>query len=157
MDYFKGFGIDVGQGKYYEEAIYGVVLLYKHLNKEMSAHLSQFKLTPAKFNVLMIAKHQGGKEGISQVEISKKLVVTASNTARLIEKLEDEKLIHRIAQEGDRRVNIIKITDKGAKVLDEAWPGYVERLKQLTAGITQEDQKAVAALVTKWLYKLVGE
>lgn len=151
MDYFEAFGIDVGKGKYYEEVIYGVALLYNIINNEISTHLGQFDLTSAKFNVLMVIKHQGGKQGVSQVEISKRLVVTASNMTRLIDKLEKERLIERFAQEGDRRVNIIRITEKGSTLLDKAWPGYVERLKKLMSDLKEEDQKALSNLIRLWL------
>src|SRR3989338_11588162 len=130
MNYFKTFGIDVGKGKYHEEVIYSVVLAFNLLNNEMTSYLDDFNLTPAKLNVLMVIKHQGGPEGISQVEISKKLIVTASNMTRLLDKMEREKLVDRLSQEGDRRVKIIQITEKGTKLLDAVWPCYNEKLEK---------------------------
>lgn len=155
MNHLKAYGIEEGEGKYYEEAIYGVGLLYNLINNKISSYLSQYNLSPAKFNVLMIVKHQGGREGISQVEISKRLIVTASNMTRLIDKLEQEKLIYRLAQEGDRRVNIVKVTERASKLLDIAWPGYVENLKRLTSEINGEEQKTLAGLIVKWVNTLI--
>ena len=154
MEYFKNLGFDVGKGKYHEEAVYGVALLYNIINNEISSYLNNFKLTPAKFNVLMTIKHHGSPEGVSQVEISKRLIVTASNMTRLLDKLEKEKLINRSAQEGDRRVNIIQISEKGSSLLDKAWPGYIERLKDLINKLDQNDQKLISSLLIKWLNKL---
>ena len=154
MEYFKNLGFDVGKGRYHEEAVYGVALLYNVINNEISSYLKDFKLTPAKFNVLMTIKHQGSPEGISQVEISKRLIVTASNMTRLLDKLEKEKLINRTAQEGDRRVNIIQISEKGSTLLDKAWLGYIERLKNIINKLDQNDQKLISGLLIKWLTKL---
>ncbi|MBF0384430.1 MAG: MarR family transcriptional regulator [Candidatus Omnitrophica bacterium] len=155
MDYLKGLGIEVGRGNYYEEAIYGTILLYNRINSEIGIYLDQFDLSPAKFNVLMVIKHRGSEEGISQVEISKRLLVTASNMTRLIDKLEDEKLIERFAQEGDRRVNLIRVTQRAAKLLDDIWPGYIEKLKDLMKDMSKEDQIALSGLSLKWLNTLV--
>ena len=155
MKDLRDFGIDVGKGNYHEEAIYSLALIYNIINNEVSACLKDFDLTPAKFNVLMAVKHQGGVQGISQVEISKRLIVTASNMTRLLDKLEKEKLVDRFAQEGDRRVNIIKITEKGSKLLDAAWPGYVARLKAIINKLNLGDQKAICQLLTTWFGKLV--
>jgi DNA-binding MarR family transcriptional regulator len=151
MEKIKMFGFEVGKGKHYEEIIYAMALLYNVVNNEIASQLKDFKLTPAKFNALMVIKHQGGKEGISQVEISKRLIVTASNMTRLLDKMEKEKLIVRVAQEGDRRVNVIQISEKGYSLLDKAWPGYIEKVKGLAARLNQEEQKDLAGLLLKWL------
>jgi DNA-binding MarR family transcriptional regulator len=156
MSSLKTFGIDDGKGKYYEEATYSLALIYNVITNEMTSYLDQFKLTPGKFNILMVIKHQGKNEGIPQVEISKKLIVTPSNMTKLIDKLEKDGLVERSALEGDRRVNIMKITSKGSKLLDQVWPEYNERLKGLISGLNQNQQKDVSDLLKVWLVKLQG-
>ena len=155
MDHLKSFGIETEKGKYHEEVIYDVGLLYNIINNEIAAYLSHFHLSPAKFNVLMVIKHQGDKEGISQVDISKKLIVSAPNMTRLLDKLEKEKLIEKLSQQGDRRVKLIKVTEKASKLLDDVWPGYTAKLKSLMDAINQEDQKILAGLLTNWLNTLL--
>lgn len=154
MDFLKRHGFEVGKGRYHEEALYSLALIYSIASNDLSVYLKDFDLTPAKFNVLMVIKHQGKKDGISQVEISKALIVTASNMTRLLDKLEKEGLIQRSAHGGDRRVNLIKISDKGSKLLDRAWPGHEKRLRGLIERLPQEEQKALSGLLIKWLSKL---
>ena len=86
MDYLKSFGITTGEGNYQEEAFYGLILVYNVLFNRISQHLQEWGLTPAQFNILIIVDKQGKGNGISQVELSKKLIVTPSNTTRLLEK-----------------------------------------------------------------------
>jgi MarR family transcriptional regulator, 2-MHQ and catechol-resistance regulon repressor len=150
----KTLGITIGQGKYHEDMVYGVALLYNLINNEITDYLKEFGLSPAKFNSLMTIKHQGREEGISQVEISKRLIVTPSNMTRLLDKLEGEKLVMRYSKEGDRRVNRVKITDKGSKILDKAWPGYIEKVKSLTVGMPEEDKKTFSRLLIRWFEKI---
>ncbi len=157
MTSLKAFGVDDGKGKYYEEAIYSLALIYNVVTNEMTTYLDQFNLTPGKFNILMIIKHQGKNDGIPQVEISKRLIVTPSNMTKLIDKLEKDGLVERSALEGDRRVNIMNITSKGSKLLDAVWPGYIEKLKKLIGGLNQGQQKDVSELLKVWLAKLQGE
>lgn len=153
MNYFETFGINVGKGKHHEETIYSIVLAFNLLNNEMTAYLKDFNLTPAQFNVLMVIRHQGSKDGMSQVEISKKLIVTPSNMTRLLDKLEKEKLVQRASQLGDRRVNIVQVTEKASKLLDTVWPGYNEKLKDLANHLGPSEQE----MVSKILVKLVGK
>ena len=154
MDHFKKFGINVNHENPNEAIIYCLALIYNRINNEISSYLSQYNLTPAKFNVLAVIKHQGDPSGISQIEISKRLIVTPSNMTRLIDKLEKERLIARKAQQGDRRVNIIQITDKGSKLLDSAWPAYMEHMKKLLSGFNRDDQKMLFNSIKKWLNSL---
>jgi DNA-binding MarR family transcriptional regulator len=55
---------------------------------------------------------------------------------------------------GDRRVNILKITAKGVKLLDSTWEGYNDHLKSLIASLDMNQQKAVSGLLVQWLGNL---
>ena len=133
MDYFKSYGIEVGQGKYFDEAFYGVAILYNLLYNEIFSYLDQYDLTPAKFNILITIKNQGKDKGINQVELSKRLIVSPSNMTRMLDRLEREKLVVRTAQEDDRRVKVIKITERGIKLIDTVWAGYQKCLNKISA------------------------
>lgn len=151
MGVLENFGVETGQGKYQEEIIYSVALLYNHWNNRMSSYLKHYHLTPAQLNVLLVIRHQGKGAGISQVEIGKKLIATASNLTRLLDKLEQEGLAVRRAESEDRRVKKVHITDKGSQLLDEIWPRYNQELIYCLEGLPVEDQKAVAGILVKWL------
>lgn len=156
MDNFKAFGIDVGKGKHKEEMVYGVALVWSMIDKAVSVYLNKFNLSIAKFNVLMVIKHAGGSEGISQIEIGNRLIVTASNMTRLLDKLGKEGLITRGAQEGDRRVNIVKATKKASDLLDKIWPGYLKTIESLAEKLDSQDQKSLSGLLIKWFERLKG-
>jgi MarR family transcriptional regulator, 2-MHQ and catechol-resistance regulon repressor len=154
MDYFKSYGIEIGQGKYHEETIYGIVLVYTSIFNGIASYLDQYGLTPAKFNVLMTIKHQGQEKGISQIDIGNRLMVTASNMTRLLEKLGRQGLIVRSSLIGDKRVKVIKITLKGSKLLDSVWPGYDGTVRKLAGHLSKEEQKMIARITQKWFYSL---
>lgn len=153
MSILKGFGIETGMGRFYEEGIYGLVLLYNKLTAKITQYLKPFELSPGKFNILMIVKHQGGREGISQVEVSKRLLVTPANMTKLITKLEADQFITRQVSLEDRRFNVVKITDKGSQLLDQIWPGYDQLIKDFYVVNTVEEQKKIAALLVDWARK----
>ncbi len=155
MDYLRSFGVETGKERYDEEAVYSLALIYNIIHNEVSAYLKNYGLSPAKFNVLMTIKHQGKGKGISQVDISKRLIVTASNMTRLLDKLEKEKLVERFAQADDRRVNLLHISARGSSLLEGAWPGYVKVIERLAGNLSAADQKQAATLLSKWLKKMV--
>ena len=92
MDVLRIYGVKTGDDKYYEEIFYGAAAVFSVLEREVSSYLGKYKLSPAKYNTLMIIKHQAKKDGISQIEICKQLIVTASNMTRLLDKLQKEGL-----------------------------------------------------------------
>ncbi len=153
MQPLKRFGIELGKENYHEAAIYGIACIYLLIDKEISDYLRFFNLTPAKFNALMVIKHQGKDKGLSQVEIGKSLIVTASNITRLIDKLQQGKFIVRFSRQGDRRVNLVKINRKGSELLDKVWPGYYDKIKKLAALINKEELREVSGLLLKWAGK----
>ncbi|MFC1643601.1 MarR family winged helix-turn-helix transcriptional regulator [Chlamydiota bacterium] len=154
MKEINRFGIDIKKEKKECAVIYGVACIYSLLEKEISKCLRPFKLSPVKFNALMTIKHQGKNTGISQVEISKKLIVTASNMSRLLERMEKEGLVERISREGDKRINLIKISSKGSDLLDKAWPVYSNKLSELGMLINKSELQTLSAILLDWFTKL---
>ena len=73
---------------------------------------------------------------------------------KLLDRLNKEGLIERHSQEGDRRVNLIKVTKKGSDILDKAWPGYVEIIKKVTGLISKQELKQVSDILLNWFEKL---
>lgn len=153
MDYFKSFGIEVGKGNHQQEMIYGIALAYNLIQKEIFQYLESLKLNPAKFNVLMVIKHIGETDGISQAEIGKRLIVTASNMTRLLDKLQKEGLITRSSAK-DRRVNVIKISKKGSEILDKVWPGYLKIMESQVEKLKIQEQRTLAGLLIKWVNEM---
>jgi len=154
MDDLQAFGIEAGKGRHYEEAFYGLVLVYTVLFDKVAQYLDTYDLTPAKMNVLMVIKHQGGENGLSQREIGKRLMVTASNMTRMLEKLEREKLIERTSRAGDKRVKVIRVSNRGSQILDDAWPGYIKTMKSLMDKLSQAEQKMLSNLMLRWFHDL---
>lgn len=150
----KHFGINSGKGDSPETAVYALACAYSYIEKEISRQLMPFKLTPAKFNAMMVIKHIGKENGISQIDIGRRLIVTASNMTRLLDKLEKEGYIERLTRKGDRRVNLIKISEKGSDILDKVWPGYYRKIIAIANLLEKDDLKQVSSLLRQWCDKL---
>lgn len=154
MRALERFGIQIKKNNYLEASVYGVACLYALVEKQISDYLRPFHLTPAKFNALMVIKHIAKDKGLSQIEIGRRLIVTASNMTRLLDKLEKEGYIERFSQQGDRRVKLIKISQKGYTILDKAWPGYYDKISYIANLLDKGEQKHIVNLISKWCARL---
>ena len=154
MQPFERFGIEIGKDTTVEGAVYGIASVYLIMEKQISDYLRPFDMSPAKFNVLMVLKHKGKDKGLSQIDIGKHLIVTASNMTRLLDRLHKEGVIERYAQPGDRRVNLIKITQKGSHILDKAWPGYYKKITEIASLLDRVELKNISEILVNWFTKL---
>jgi DNA-binding MarR family transcriptional regulator len=157
MPNIERFGIQLEKNNYQEASIYGLACAYSLVEKKITDYLRPFGLTPAKFNAMMIIKHIGKEKGLSQIEIGRRLIVTASNMTRLLDNLEKQGYIERFSRKGDRRVKLIKISRKGSDILDKVWPGYYEKISGIANLLDKADQKYVAHIIGKWCDRLGGK
>ena len=155
MSELNKYGITIGRGKPYEEALYSLALLYNICSSQITVFLKKYNLSIGKFNILLAIKTHGGEKGLSQVDISKHLIVTPANMTKMIDKLEKEGLVHRSAMAGDRRVNIIKVTKRGNSLIDGMWMAYSNEMQGLMSQLSIHDQEVIAEKLVKWLKTLV--
>ena len=134
----KKFGIYKGEGNYHEEILYSMAFLYNIISMDIARFLKKNDLSIGKLNILIAIKHHGGTDGLRQVKIGEHLILTPSNMTKMIDKLEKEELVARFALEGDRRVNMIQLTKRGNKLLDEVWDGYIDKLKNAVKDLKKD-------------------
>ena len=141
MSIFRELGVRDGKDRVNEEVVYNIARAYTVIENQITKFLSAYNLSPAKFNILIAAKHAGKGEGVAQNAISKILLVTTSNITRMIDKLEKDEYVERIQQQGDRRVHIIRITKKGSDLLDAIWPHYKKKIDIMISSMFEKSEK----------------
>jgi DNA-binding MarR family transcriptional regulator len=137
-----------------EAALYNVARTFTLLNRLFQRHYAQFDLTPAKLNVLMLIKHVGEQDGLPQREIAKRLIISGSDVTGLIDRLEQAGLLTRRGASTDRRVKLIKITQKGSALLDKLWPAHIEEVERVMSPLSKREQEQLIMLLTKVRAKL---
>lgn len=133
-----------------QECIYKVVGTYNLIIKELEKVFIPYGISASKFNILIIIKHHAPAEGISQVEITKKLIVGDSNVAKLTNKLYEDGYITRETNMKDRRYNLLKITQKGSTLVDNVWKIYKEKINSITKSLNKEEKETIIKLLSKW-------
>ena len=90
-------------------------------------------LSEAEFNLLMALQH--APEPLSQIDLSRRLLVDRSNVTGLVDRLESGGLIERRPSPHDRRRYQITLTDRGRERLRQVAPGYYEKVARTMAGL----------------------
>ncbi len=154
--FLRGLGYPVEKPEVGAEALYGIVWLATRAQKEAAKVLKAFRLTPAKFNCLMIVNHIGRKEGLSQREIGQRLLIDPGNVTHVMDDLEHQGWIVRDSGP-DRRSHRIRITPKGDCLLNEAWPVYRALVDRLASGLTEQNKRKLVEILSQWRDALEGE
>jgi DNA-binding MarR family transcriptional regulator len=123
---------------------YTATMLYK----ASYAYFRQYGITDAQFNVL-IQLHYTKQQGLSQVDLGRRLVVNKADITGIIDRLEKAGLVGREDHPKDRRINIIKITRKGRGMVNKLEPGYFKGVKQLMSGMPKGDMKTIMKSMEK--------
>jgi DNA-binding MarR family transcriptional regulator len=128
------------------EAILAIYYTAAMIKKQASDFLQPFGLTDVQLNLLMMLKHQGGSEGLSQARLSELMVVGKANVTGLVDRLERDGLVNRTATD-DRRFNIIQLTPKGQRLLEKIEPLYTKEVDRLVGQFKKQDLRNLVDLL----------
>ena len=106
-----------------KEIVDAIRRLYRAVYIGSSKMSRQFGLTGAQSGVLRNLFAHGP---LSSAALSRRLYVTPSNITGVIDRLERKGLVERIRKEGDRRIALITLTEKGDE-LSKSLPDPIEK------------------------------
>jgi len=111
---------------------------------------ARWDLSPSQFNVLNLVNDK--PDGMSQIELGRRLIMHRSNVTGLIDRLEARGLVRRKDADHDRRAYRIVATPAGAKLVWQILPQYYRLAEEVwngfpvaTAGRWENDLKRLAA------------
>ncbi|HDS85060.1 MAG TPA: MarR family transcriptional regulator, partial [Phycisphaerales bacterium] len=124
------------------EALLNLYYTAAKLKKRAGEFFGPYGLTDVQFQLLMLLRHQGGKQGLSQARLSELMQVNRANVTGLVDRLERESFVRRTAAE-DRRYNIIQLTDKANRLLDKIDVVYGREVKTVMGALSQNELTAL--------------
>jgi len=93
-----------------------------------AAHVRSLGLTPPQFDIVATL---GNTPGMSFKELGEKTLITKGTLTGVIDRLETRGIVRRVNSSSDRRSTRVELTEAGAKLFDDVFPGVVARTKQV--------------------------
>ena len=127
------------------------------LERGVRPHLAECGLGLTEFAVLEVLYHKGA---LPLGEIRDRILVTGASTTYIVKKLEDRGLMRRRTSATDQRVVFGELTPKGRMLMDKVFPAHVDRLRQVTAGLSASEKHAASQLLrrlTQGARRITGE
>jgi DNA-binding MarR family transcriptional regulator len=140
------------------EALLNTYYTASCLRKKAGEFLRPFGLTDVQFNLMMLLQHQSTpEEGLTQAQISAMMLVNRANITSLIDRMEKAGLVARTSTPSDRRYNIIKMTDRGKKLLARIEPLYGKEVKRIMAALIDAEQRKLIKMLEKVRGNIAGK
>ena len=114
------------------------------IERGVGPHLVQCGLSLTEFAVLEVLYHKGA---LALGDIRDRILVTGASTTYVVKKLEERGLMRRRACAEDQRVVFGELTAKGRTLIDKVFPGHVERLRLVTAGLSVSQKREASRLL----------
>ena len=132
------------------EALLNTYYTASCLRKKAGHFLNQFGLTDVQFNLMMLLRHQSNSDGgLSQAQLRSMMLVNRANITALIDRMEKSDLVERTSMPMDRRYNIIKLTERGKKILLEIEPLYAQEVDRIMDVLVESEQKRLISMLEK--------
>ena len=138
------------------ETILNIVLTGSMLAKESDRLLRPLGLTDAQFNILMLLRFQAKGGAINQTCIGGMLLVNRSNVTGLVDRIEKAGWVERVPDPKDRRVNMVRLTTDGKRLVDRAEKAYFKRVEELMGSISKKERQQLCLILERLRNRLRG-
>lgn len=139
-----------------EQFNFDTSLIFAILNGKVSAAINRklhrnfkqagLEITPEQWTILLFLWE---KDGVSQQELCNATFKDKPGMTRLIDNMERQNYVVRIASKSDRRTNLVYLTRTGRELEDRARLTANRTLKEALAGLTLEELRVSQEVLRK--------
>jgi DNA-binding MarR family transcriptional regulator len=129
----------------YQEALLNILVCADHLTRRMEAVCAQHGITAAQYNVLRILRGVY-PNGHARCDIINRMLQTAPDVTRLIDRLIRAGLARRGRSEIDARLSLTFITEQGLELLAVMDPDILAGELSLAQLVSERDARQVSKL-----------
>ncbi len=106
---------------------------------------SDFEATLPRFDVM--AALYRNREGMTMTRLSERLMVSNGNVTGIVERLVEEGLVYRSANESDRRATLVGLTDAGSRAFSQMAQAHQEWINDLLGPVAPGDIQPLTDLL----------
>ncbi len=132
------------------EALLSIYYSAARIRKKAGDFFRTYDLTDVQYNVLSLLKHQSGDTGgLTQVELSRMMLVNRANITTLIDRMEKAGLVARKPVPDDRRYNVIALTQHGLDMYQKVTGTYRKKVNEIMGVLEADELEALRSILEK--------
>ena len=130
-----------------QEAMLSIERTAALLGHQLEQALKPFGVTPTQYNVLRILRG-AGERGLCRSEVRERLIAQVPDVTRLLDRLEETKLIERERDSVDRRLVNTRITSEGLDLLRRLDQPVLDFHKTQLGHLSKDNLRTLIELLT---------
>lgn len=133
-----------------EKAWARLVRAQRELMGAVEMDLKAADLPPLAWYDVLLELGRAKDEAATPRELERECLVEQYNLSRLLDRMEGQGLVRRVPFPGDKRRQLVEITDKGRAMQKRMWPVYAASVQRLVGEkISDKDAERLAAILGK--------
>jgi DNA-binding MarR family transcriptional regulator len=124
------------------------------LDRGLNDNFAHFGLNRSNWDVLAALRRVGAPYRRSPTALYRALMRTSGGMTHLVDRLEREGLVERVADPDDRRGLLVGLTRKGRALVRRVGPTHLDTERRMLAALTKQEQADLARLLRKLLIGL---
>ncbi len=124
--------------------------LSRFVEQGLEQNFKRHSLQGGTFDLLAALRRSGDPYTLTPTKLQAEMMLSSGATTHRIDLLEKQGFIERLPDPGDRRGTLIKLTDKGRELIDEAVVSHLETEAALLEGLSASERDGLAHLLTTW-------
>jgi DNA-binding MarR family transcriptional regulator len=131
-----------------------ITRLHWALDERLGRVFERYGLARGEFDMLATLRRRGHPFELTAGELRDSAMVASGTVTKRVDRLERAGLVRRRAAEDDGRGRLIRLTDRGRTLIDEAVEQHVRNETRLLAGLTADERRALTDLLRKLSQRL---
>jgi DNA-binding MarR family transcriptional regulator len=118
----------------------------RQLTNAMRGHLEPLGTS---LHTIQVLKRTTGEQEMNQLELARQVELEPAALCRLLNDLEDQRLIARRRDPGDNRRVLVTATPAGETLIGRAQPAVLAGIESVVSRLTRQEQTELARLLEK--------
>jgi len=128
-----------------------IVRLASWFQQAYSDTFQPLGLNDGDYGVLAPLRRAGEPYELTPTELARHRMMTSGGMTAALDRLERKGFIDRLPNPADRRGSIVRLTDEGRTIINEAMSQHVQTEERLTAVLDRDERRQLSALLRKLL------
>jgi DNA-binding MarR family transcriptional regulator len=129
------------------EVLSRISRLARHLDRARRTAFAEHSLEPWEFDVLTALRRAGSPYQLSPGQLLTQTLVTSGTMTNRIDRLTVKGLVQRLPDPGDRRGVLVRLTEAGRDLADQALAGLLAHERALLAELSTAQRGELAGLL----------
>jgi DNA-binding MarR family transcriptional regulator len=121
--------------------------LARHLDRARRQAFTAHEIEPWEFDVLAALRRAGKPYELSPGRLLRETMVTSGTMTNRVDRLTARGFVERLADPGDRRGVLVRLTPDGKRAVDGAFAALLDAERGLLAGLSEKDRSRLAGLL----------